>query len=152
MTLRAAALACIAFAVIGAACVGSGGDETRPTADGVLATATAAADQVRAERTATEHAAKAATREAIIALLPTQAPPNEPVYDLEVESFSCDISTAQSYVTVRGRVKNVSGSTLEDIQAVADYSPSATFITSDTASIDDNPLLPDQSSPWFILV
>jgi hypothetical protein len=53
------------------------------------------------------------------------------------------------YYIVEGQVQNISGNNLKDIEAVASwYAADGTFITSDSAIIEYNPLLPGQTSPF----
>jgi hypothetical protein len=58
-------------------------------------------------------------------------------------------TTSGSYHKVEGRVRNISGRSLESVVAVVTwFDKNGTFITSDKALIDFNPLLPDQTSPF----
>jgi hypothetical protein len=57
-----------------------------------------------------------------------------------------------SFVEVRGQVKNISGSSLKSVAAVATfYDKDEGFITSDDALIDYNPIMPGQVSPFSVL-
>ncbi|MBK9526998.1 MAG: hypothetical protein IPO41_01435 [Acidobacteria bacterium] len=57
-----------------------------------------------------------------------------------------------SFVTVEGQVQNISGASLEAVQAVVThYDGNGSFVTSDSALIEYNPLLPGQTSPYKVL-
>jgi Bacterial SH3 domain len=56
------------------------------------------------------------------------------------------------YAIAEGQVTNVSGSSLENVEAVVTYmTDSGAFITSDNALIEYNPLLSGQTSPWKVM-
>lgn len=58
-----------------------------------------------------------------------------------------------SFVTVEGRVTNVSDHRLERVSAVVSFEDgSGRFITSASALIDDDPLMPGQTSRWEVIV
>jgi len=57
-----------------------------------------------------------------------------------------------SYATAEGRVKNTSSERLEHVEAVVTFlTDSGEFITSDSALIEFDPLMPGQTSPWEVL-
>ncbi|MCH7656629.1 MAG: hypothetical protein IIC95_11720 [Chloroflexi bacterium] len=81
----------------------------------------------------------------------TPTPSPTPDHALELESFRCYKETFGDFgfAYVEGRVTNISGRTLENVTAVAQwFTPAEEFITSDTALIQFNPLLPGQTSPF----
>lgn len=56
------------------------------------------------------------------------------------------------YMHVEGQVKNLSGRSMENLTAVVTwYAENGTFITSDSALVEFNPLLPGQTSPFKTL-
>jgi hypothetical protein len=56
------------------------------------------------------------------------------------------------YYIVEGEVRNISGERLADVEAVASwYASNGTFITSDSALIDYNPIMPGQTSPFKVM-
>jgi hypothetical protein len=56
------------------------------------------------------------------------------------------------YVTVEGEVQNISGERIWDVQAVAThYGGDGQFIKSEVALIENDPLLPDQISPYKVM-
>lgn len=55
------------------------------------------------------------------------------------------------YLIMEGLVKNTSSEPLKDVQAVAIYSDEdGTFVKSEDALVEYNPILPDQSSPFKV--
>jgi hypothetical protein len=61
----------------------------------------------------------------------------------------CQPTSSQNFVTYEGRVRNVSGQTLRNVRAVVTYlAADGTFITSDSARVDFDPLLDGQVSPF----
>jgi hypothetical protein len=57
------------------------------------------------------------------------------------------------YYTVEGEVKNISGKRLENVEAVATmYDKDGGFITTGSALIDYDPILPGQTSPFKVMV
>ncbi len=61
-------------------------------------------------------------------------------------------STEHGYAKLEGQVRNRTSASLRNVAAVATYYTSdGTFITSDSALIDYNPILPGQTSPFSIL-
>jgi hypothetical protein len=56
------------------------------------------------------------------------------------------------YITISGQVKNISGSPMKDVEAVATFVDKAgNFVTSDDALIDYNPILAGQTSPFKVM-
>jgi len=56
------------------------------------------------------------------------------------------------FAIAEGRVKNISGRSLDGVVAVAEWEAAdGMFITSDDALIDYQPILPGQTSPWSII-
>jgi hypothetical protein len=56
------------------------------------------------------------------------------------------------FIKCEGFVENISGERMENIEAVAlFYDESGTPISSDSALIDYDPLLPGQQSPWSVI-
>ena len=79
--------------------------------------------------------------------IPKVTPTIRPTHTLEVQSFRC--YTEFSFAFVEGEVKNLTTRRLENVMAVAQwYTSEGTFITSDDALIDFNPILPGQTSPF----
>jgi len=67
--------------------------------------------------------------------------------DLELLSWSW--GTSYGYATVKGQIKNISSKRLENVEAVASfYDKNHNFITSGSALIEYNPILPGQTSPF----
>jgi len=72
---------------------------------------------------------------------------------------SCDLELISSrwsheygYATYEGQVKNISDSRLKNVQAVVTWSDkNHNFITSDSALIDYNPIMPGQTSPFKVM-
>jgi hypothetical protein len=61
-------------------------------------------------------------------------------------------STEYGYAKAEGRVKNISGDSLEHVQAVVTWETKAgDFITSDSTLIEYDPILPDQTSPFTLM-
>jgi hypothetical protein len=61
-------------------------------------------------------------------------------------------STEYGYATASGQVKNVSGQSIERVEAVVSfYTADGTFITSADALIDYQPILPGQTSPFKVM-
>lgn len=68
-------------------------------------------------------------------------------YQLEMVSWRC--SKEGGYVRVNGEVRNISNEVLEDVEVVGSFrSADGTLVTSGSATIDFNPLLPGQSSAF----
>ncbi len=69
---------------------------------------------------------------------------------LELETWTW--GEEYSYAIAHGTVKNISGESLKNVQAVVSfYAKDGTFITSDDALIDYNPILPGQTSPFKVI-
>ena len=81
---------------------------------------------------------------------PTPAPPAAPPADvIALISARGYESESGSYWYVEGQVKNLSGESLKNVQAVATwYTKDGTFVSSDNALIEYNPILPGQTSPF----
>ena len=61
-------------------------------------------------------------------------------------------TTGDSFARVEGRVRNISGRSLQNVQAVALwFTEDDRFITSEDALIDYNPVLAGQTSPFTVL-
>jgi hypothetical protein len=103
----------------------------RESAQAEAANRKAAEERVAAEKAASERGASIATPQ--LAFLSSRG------YESE----------GGGYYIVEGQVRNISGSSLKDIEAVASwYAADGTFITSDSAIIEYNPILPGQTSPF----
>lgn len=71
-------------------------------------------------------------------------------YQLELLSSSLT-SASEGYLRTEGQVKNITGQSLENIEAVVQlFDANDEFITSDSAIIDFNPILPGQTSPFQV--
>jgi hypothetical protein len=56
------------------------------------------------------------------------------------------------YATAEGVVKNISGESLKNVEAVVSfYTKDGTFVKSDNALIEYNPILPGQTSPFKVI-
>jgi len=76
-------------------------------------------------------------------------PQPPPAAELEILSSRGYRSDGGGYFYVEGQVKNVTDQSLKNITAVSTwYTKDDTFITSDDALVDFNPLLPGQTSPF----
>jgi hypothetical protein len=74
-----------------------------------------------------------------------------PVVHLRLGKWSWHKSSS-SHVTAEGEVTNISGESLKNVEAIVTFrTKSGDFITSDSAIIDYNPVLPDQTSPWKVI-
>ena len=70
---------------------------------------------------------------------------------LQLLSYGC--STDYGYFHITGQVKNIAGQSLKNVEAVGTaYAKDGTFINSDSALIEYNPILPDQTSPFEVLM
>lgn len=80
----------------------------------------------------------------------TSAPvPSGPALYIE-KGWGCTHSS--SYMTLQGQVTNVTNAPIRRVTAVATYSTAdGTFVTSDTALVEYDPLLPGQTSPFKVL-
>lgn len=69
---------------------------------------------------------------------------------LELQSFRCE--KLRDYAYVRGEVKNVSTSKLENVLAVGTFrTKSGELVKSDNSLIDYRPLMPGQTSPFEVM-
>ena len=76
--------------------------------------------------------------------------PKEPEYLLQVESFNC--YEEYGYFHITGEVTNISNRSLSNIEAVGGmYTDEGEFVKSDSALIDYNPVLSNQTSPFSII-
>ena len=72
--------------------------------------------------------------------------------ELEILNWSWGRTGSGSYVEAKGLVKNLTNRPLRRVQAVAEwYDSKNNFITSGTALIEYNPILPNQESPFSLL-
>ena len=72
---------------------------------------------------------------------------------LALLSTRSSLSSGGGYFTIEGEVKNISGSTLENVVAVVStYNDDQDFITSESALIEYTTLLPSQISPFEVMV
>ncbi len=70
---------------------------------------------------------------------------------LELISFKW-YKSSRSYVRAEGEVKNISDAPLRNIMAVVTYkTKDKDFITYDSALIEYNPIMPDQTSPFSVI-
>lgn len=68
---------------------------------------------------------------------------------LAILSSRAYASEGGGYYIVEGQVQNISGESLRNIEAVANWSTrDGTFVTSDSAMVDYDPILPGQVSPF----
>lgn len=82
------------------------------------------------------------------AALTSPAPYQPPALELESWTWSHEYG----YATAEGRVKNISSEPLSRVEAVVSYSTKdGTFITSDDAIIEFDPILPGQTSPFKVI-
>ena len=80
--------------------------------------------------------------------LTTPPTPSGPLLVLRSWSWS----TEYGYATASGEVKNISGAPLSNVEAIVSfYDRNGTFITSDDALIDYNPVMPGQTSPFKVM-
>lgn len=60
--------------------------------------------------------------------------------------------TSEHYVTTQGQVRNISGGSLKNVLAVVTYyDGSGSFISTDNALVDYNPLLPGQTTTFSVM-
>ena len=79
-------------------------------------------------------------------------PPSEPEPTYKLQLLSTNDERAYDYITIYGQVKNISNESLENVMAVVEYYTSdGTFVKSDDALIDYNPILPNQTSPFEVI-
>jgi hypothetical protein len=77
----------------------------------------------------------------------------ERVSSAQLVLYDWSWSSEHGYVTVEGQVGNISGRKLQNVEALAQfYTADKTFITSDTALIEYNPLMPGQVSPFKVML
>ena len=70
-------------------------------------------------------------------------------YDLELLDWNW--SESYGYVEARGQIKNISGESLRNVQAIVSfYDGNGGFITSSSALTQFNPILPGQTSPFSV--
>lgn len=75
---------------------------------------------------------------------------NEP--KLELLTWKWGHTESESYIEVNGEVKNISGESLSNVQAIASfYTKDDIFIKSSEALIEYNPILPGQTSPFKLI-
>ena len=68
---------------------------------------------------------------------------------LEMIGWKC--STSYGYMITEGEIKNISNNSLNNVEAVISYyTKDNKFITSDSALVDYNPILPEQISPFEV--
>ena len=74
----------------------------------------------------------------------------EKQYDLELISMNCYKEYGYFYIT--GEVKNISGKSLENVEAVGSaYTEDGTFVKSDSALIEYDPILAGQTSTFEVV-
>jgi len=79
-------------------------------------------------------------------------PTRTPTYDLELVSFSCYQTASGSFQQIEGFVKNVSQTALENVEAVGIFEDAnGVPISSDSALVDYDPILPGQTSPFSVI-
>jgi hypothetical protein len=70
----------------------------------------------------------------------------------KLQLLNYDSDTTSNYIIIEGQVKNVSGEKLENVEAVVEfYDENDNFIKSDSALIEYDVLLPDQTSPFKVM-
>lgn len=78
--------------------------------------------------------------------------PIPPKYKLALISSSCLWNENTGYFTCEGFVENITNEPMENIEAVINwYDESDTPITSESALIEYDPVLPGQQSPWKVM-
>lgn len=76
---------------------------------------------------------------------------NENEYDLELLSLNCYEEYGFFHIT--GEVKNISGKSLENVEAVGTtYTEDGTFVKSDSMLIEYDPVLNNQVSPFEVMM
>ncbi len=84
-------------------------------------------------------------------LTPTPTP--TPTIEYKLRLLSWHWHREYSYITVEGEVQNISNERLENVIAEATFRTSdRVFVTSDWSFIDYTPLMPNQTSPFTIMV
>jgi hypothetical protein len=69
---------------------------------------------------------------------------------LELLSYNC--GRQYGFFQIRGQVKNISDEPMDSVMAVGStYTKDSTFVRSDSALIEYNPILPGQASPFAIM-
>ena len=82
---------------------------------------------------------------------PSYTPPPTPSYQLDLLSWN-NTRGEYGYIYARGQVKNICSESLENVTAVVQYyTNDGTFVVSDSALIDYNPILPGQVSPFEVM-
>lgn len=70
---------------------------------------------------------------------------------LQLLSYGC--TTEYSYFHITGQVKNISGGSLKNVEVVGTaYAKDGTFVNSDSALTEYNPIFPGQTSPFEVLM
>jgi hypothetical protein len=81
---------------------------------------------------------------------PVAPPPVQEAPALELISWNW--SESYGYAQAEGQVKNISGKSLKNIQAMVSwYTKDGEFITNADALLEYNPILPDQVSPFTVM-
>lgn len=71
---------------------------------------------------------------------------------LEIVDWTWGQTDSESFVEVTGRVKNISGESLKNVEAVVEFEDrNGQLITTDSALIDYNPILPGQTSTFKVI-
>lgn len=70
---------------------------------------------------------------------------------LAILSANCLTDERIGFTTCEGSVMNLSTQPLENVQAVVRFGVGSDLVSSDTALIEYDPLLPGQSSPWKVI-
>ena len=69
---------------------------------------------------------------------------------LELVSYTC--GREYGFFKITGAVKNISGASLKNVEAVGSiYTDDGTFVKSDNAIVEYNPILPGQTSPFTVM-
>lgn len=73
--------------------------------------------------------------------------------ELPLELLSHHGTREYGYLIVEGQVRNATAEKLNGIEAVAEaYDASGQFVTSDSALVEYNPLMPGQTSPFKVMI
>jgi hypothetical protein len=73
--------------------------------------------------------------------------------DLVISSWNCVVNTSIDWVTIRGEVKNASGSSIKGLQLVGTLrTADGTFISSKDGFAEYDTILPGQTSPFEVLM
>lgn len=71
---------------------------------------------------------------------------------IELELLSMTWHSEHGFAIMEGEVKNISSNKLDGVQAIGSwYNASGTLITSDSAIIEYNPIMPGQTSPFKVM-